>query len=953
MSMPRGELLRVETLGPLRAYAGDRELLLGPPKQRAAFAILALRTGKAVSRDELIDGLWGASPPATAVGSLHTYVSGLRRILAGSGEPPLPPTGSGQGYALRLDPSRLDVTVVEQLAARARDSRARQDPAAAVGAYDRALAHWQPGSPLSGLPGPHAAAHRARVSELRLSLLLERADSLLALDRPEQVADQLQQHVQDNPYHERLSALLMTALNRSGRTADALAHYHDLRKRLADELGIDPTAELRTLYTSLLSSPPVRAEPTAAEPVRPAQLPQSVGRLAGRTDSMRQVLDAARAPSPGAPRIAMIVGVGGVGKTALAVHCGHQLADAYPDGQLYVNLRGFDPKRPASAPADVLHHLLTSLGAGAIPAGEEARVAQWRSLVRNKRLLIVLDNAESADQLDALLPGSGPSFTLVTSRNRLGGLAVRYSARRVTLSPFDAGESLELLSDAIGGARVGEEAAAARRLAELCGHLPLALRIVADQVSAGPRPQIADVVADLEDVWRRLDTLEIPGDELASVRGVLSCSYTKLPAAEAHAFRLLGLFPGGSIRPETAAALLDAPARAAADTLRSLAAQNLLEVSGDRYVMHDLTRIYAEEVCRGGESAASRRRSLERALHWYLRTLSHRHTPDEPPLPFTVEADTAGGEPPRFADRRALVAWCAQEWENLGPLVRTAHRIGCHDAAWQLAYLLFDYLATAGQAQDWAETLRIGLRSAELTGNRRAEAALRNHLGVAHSRMGRDDVAVEQLEHGLRLADELDDDLLRTSLLGNLATALREDGAYPTALRYAQRALTLACRTGSAYHRSGCLDILCGLHAAHGEFEESLRHGIPGLEAARLSRNPLLEANLLINLGLAEHGLGDTEAARRYFREALSLCSANGARRHEALALAGLSRMPWPEGSQWSAADLADQAREKVAELGTAEATAVTRLLDSLDAIGTGEAGPIRCAALGGVAPLR
>ncbi|MFD9811989.1 BTAD domain-containing putative transcriptional regulator [Streptomyces sp. NPDC059080] len=952
MSMPRGDFLRVETLGPLRAYAGERELTLGPPKQRATFAILALRTGNTVSRDELIDGLWGESPPATAVGSLHTYVSGLRRILTGPGDPPLPTTSSGQGYALRLDPSHLDVTVVERLAERARSSRARQEPAAAVSAYDHALAHWQPGSPLSGLPGPLAAAHRTRVSELRLSLLLERAESLLDLGQPERVTDQLQRQLPDHPYHERLSALLMTALHRSGRTADALAHYHGLRKRLADDLGIDPTAELRALYGSLLTDPPAGPAPAAAEPVRPAQLPQGVGRFAGRAESMRQVLEAARAPSPGASRIAMIVGVGGVGKTALAVHCGHQLADAYPDGQLYVNLRGFDPKRPAGTPADVLHHLLTSLGAGAIPAGEEARIALWRSLVRNKRLLIVLDNAESADQLDGLLPGGGPSFTLVTSRNRLGGLAVRYSARRVTLSPFDAGESLELLSDAIGGARVGEEATAARRLAELCGHLPLALRIVADQVSAGPRPQIADMVADLEDVWRRLDTLEIPGDELASVRGVLSCSYAKLPAEEAHAFRVLGLFPGGSIRLETAAALLDAPAPAAADALRSLAAQNLLEVSGNRYVMHDLTRIYAEEVCRGGESAASRRRALERALRWHLQKLSRSHTPDGPPLPFGVAAEAAGGEAPRFADRQELVAWCAQEWENLGPLVRTAHRIGCHDAAWQLTYLLFDYFATAGQAQDWAETLRIGLRSAELTGNRTAEAALLNHLGVAHSRLGRNASAVEQLEHGLRLADELDDDLLRTSLLGNLAATLRET-EHPVALRYAERALTLACRTGSAYHRSGCLDVLCGLHAAHGEFEESVRYGVPGLEAARRSRDPLLEANLLINLGLAEYGLGDTEAAGRYFQDALTLCSANGDRYHEALALSGLARMPWPTGSQRSAEGLADQAREKVAELGMAEATAVTGLVAALDAIDAGPAAPIRCTALGGVTPLR
>lgn len=937
--------LKVEVLGPLRAYAGDSELRLGPPKQRATFAILALRTGTVVTRDELVDGLWGASAPPTAVGSLHTYLSGLRRVLTGpSGDPPHPLTSSRRGYALRLDPARLDLTVAERLAAQARESRARQDLTSAVAAYDRALAHWHPGSALSGLPGPLAAEHRTWMSELRLSLLLERAESLLSLGRPELVAAQLPRHAAENPYHERLSALLMTALSRSGRTADALAHYHGLRRRLADDLGIDPTAELRALYESLLDDHPAGPAPLTVRPIRPAQLPQGVGRFVGRADAVRQVLDVARAPAPGASRIAMIVGVGGVGKTALAVHCGHQLADAYPDGQLYVNLRGFDPKRPADAPADVLHTLLTSLGAEAIPAAEEARIALWRSLVRDKRLLLVFDNAESADQLDGLLPGGGPSFTLVTSRNRLGGLAVRYSARRVTLSPFSATESLELLSEAIGGARVEEEATTARRLAELCGHLPLALRIVADQASAAPS-RIADLVADLEDVRRRLDTLEIPGDKLASVRGALSCSYAKLHTEDAHAFRLLGLFPGGSIRPETAAALLDVPEPAATETLRSLAAQNLLEAAGDRYVIHDLTRIYAEEACRGGETAASRRRSLERVLRLHVRTLSRYRTSDEPPLPFTAEDGAAGREPPRLTDRQALVAWCARDWENLGPLVRTAQRIGCHDAAWQLTYLLFDYFCAAGRPQDWADTLRIGLRSAELIGNRRAEAALRNHLGVAHSRLGQHSIAVEQWEHGLRLAEEADDDTLRTSLLGNLAAALREGGDVPAALRHAERALALARRTGSVYHRSFCLDLLCQLHLEQGAFTRSRRYGVPGLAAARRCRDALLEANVLINLGLAERGLGDAAAAERCFQEALALYVPNGDRPHEALALAELAGIRRPAGT--------GPAQERPTEAGTREGAVPSGLLA---APGADDPLPVpagRGAASAGVRPLR
>ncbi|WP_239069455.1 BTAD domain-containing putative transcriptional regulator [Streptomyces sp. SID13588] len=939
--------LRVETLGPLRAFAERREIPLGPPKQRAVFAVLTLRTNSVVSRDDLIDCIWGESPPATAAGSLHTYVSGLRRALAGLGEPL---TSSGSGYALQLGPGQLDIGVVERLAARARTSRAHQNPAAAVTAFDEALACWHPGSALSGLPGPFAAEHRTWASDLRLRLLMERAELLLELKQPASVAHELRGQIPDNPYHEQLRALLMTALDRSGRTADALAQYHDLRNLLAQDLGIDPSAELQTLYASILAdntgtrTTPIRpAAPTmAVGPVRPAQLPRGVGGFVGRVPSVRQVLDAARTASADggvealSPQIVMIVGVGGVGKTALAVQCAHLLAAAYPDGQLYVNLRGFDPKHPASSPADALHHLLTSVNAGTIPADQEERVALWRSIVRDRSMLIVLDNAESADQVEDLLPGGGPSFTVVTSRNRLSGLAVRYAARRVTLAPFSAEESMHLLSDSIGSARVGAEPSAARRLADLCDHLPLALRIASEQVTAGPRSRIADLVADLEDVRRRLDALQIPDDELYSVRGVLSWSYARLDAGAAHAFRTLGLFPGVAIRVEAAAALLDVPLSAAAAALRTLAAQHLVETTGSTYRMHDLTRIYAEEVSRSGETPDSRRRTLERVLRWYVGTLAPDGQDAGIELPFTLDGE-ARHEPLRFDDQRELVAWCAQEWDNIAPLVRTAQRIGCHEQAWQLAYLLFDYFYAAGKAREWVDTLRIGMRSAELTGNRRAQAVLLNHLSVALSRLGQNGAAVHQLRRGLRLLEDLGDDVLRTSLLGNLASTLRGAKDYAVALSYARAALDLARRIGSEYYAAGCLDVLCELHAELGEFEESLRCGRRGLAAARRCRNVLLEANILINLGVAEHGRGNAERARRHLQDALSLCESSGDHYHEALALFGLAKVHRTESARQAAHDLANRALRLLKDLEAEEVADVTDFLHGLGA-GSGPA---------------
>ncbi|WP_327071296.1 AfsR/SARP family transcriptional regulator [Kitasatospora sp. NBC_01302] len=935
--------LRVETLGPLRAYAQGRELLLGSPKQRAVFAVLALRTDSVVSRDDLIDSIWGEAPPATAAGILHTYVSGLRRALKGLGDPL---TSSGPGYALHLAPGRLDISVVEQLADRARHSRAGHDPAAAVTALDGALARWHPGSALGGLPGPFAAQHRTWAAELRLRLLLERAELLLELGQPATVADQLTGHVPDSPYHERLRALLMTALRRSGRTADALAQYHELRRLLAEELGIDPSAELQALYASILSDnagagarPRGEAVAPAHAPVpRPAQLPRGVGGFVGRAGSVRQVLDAARTASggggadeAGCPQIVMVVGVGGVGKTALAVHCGHLLAADYPDGQLYLNLRGFDPKHPASSPVDALHHLLTSLNAGKIPADQEERVALWRSIVQNRRMLIVLDNVASADQVEDLLPGGGPSFTVVTSRNRLSGLAVRYAARRVSLSPFTAEESLRLLRDAIGSARVGAEPSAARRLADLCDHLPLALRIASEQVTAGPRSRIADLIADLEDVRRRLDALQIPDDELSSVRGVLSWSYAGLDATAAHAFRTLGLFPGVGIRMEAAAALLDVTPPAAATALRSLAAQHLVETTGSSYWMHDLTRIYAEEVSRGHGTSTTRRAALERLLRWYVGTLTRDSGGHWAGLaPAGPAADGHG--PSRLDEQRERVAWCAQERDNVAALVRTAQRIGCHEQAWQLAHLLFDYFSTAGQARPWVDLLLVALRSAELAGNRRAQALLLGDLGVAHTRLGRHGAAVDRLQHGLRLLADLDDDVLRTGLLSSLAAALRGAKDYTAALPHARAALDLAHRVGSGYHEARCLDVLCELHAEMGEFDESLRCGRPGLTAARSGRNVPAEANILISLGVAEHGLANTGKALRYLTDALSLSESGGDRYHEALALFALARVHRSGPARRATRGLAGRALLRLQELGAEETAEVTEFLRVLDA---------------------
>ncbi|WP_194894735.1 AfsR/SARP family transcriptional regulator [Catenulispora pinisilvae] len=945
--------LRVETLGPLRAFVGDRELVLGPPKQRAVFAVLALCRNNVVSRDDLIDYVWGETPPATATGNLHTYMSGLRRALDQVGEAL---DSSGSGYSLRLGADGLDVVVAERVAARARASRADEDRIAAVAAFDEALACWRPGSALGGLPGPFAAEHRARVADLRLRLLMERAEVLLELGRPTAVAEQLQDHVRANPYHERLRGLLMSALHRSGQTADALAHYRELRKLLADDLGIDPSAESQALHASMLAdnaapsvspapapSPdraltPDRAptpDPAPSTPtaplVRPAQLPRGDANFVGRTEAIHQVMEAAR--TAGGPQIALIVGAGGIGKTALAVRCAHLLAAAYPDGQLHMNLRGFDPRQPARSSADALHHLLTSVNVKKIPDGRDQRAGLWRSIVRDKRMLIVLDNAESAEQVEELLPGGGPSFVIVTSRNRLSGLSVRYAARRVALGPLTEDESLTLLFTAIGNVRVAGELTAARHLAELCGNLPLALRIAAEQVSAGAEVKIGDVTHDLENVRGRLDALRLPDDELSSVRGVLSWSYTRLGTETARAFRLLGLIPGVNIRPEAAAALLALAPAQAADTLRDLAGQHLLETTAGSYWMHDLTRIYAEEASQIGEPDDSRRQALERLLEWYVRTLAQRYqaTPSIR-LPFTLQDDFPY-ELVSLDGQNERVAWCAQEWDNIAPLMRAAQRIGRHDRVWQLCYLLFEYFYAAGQARDWVETVRLGMRAADQLRDRVAQAVLHNHLSVAYSRLGENDAAVRELHSALRLVEDLGEDTLRISMLGNLASTLREAKDYAAALPYAEEAVALARHSGLIYYEAGTLDVLCELYVELGEFAEALRVGELGRQAARSCQNAMLEANILIALGTAEHGLGHAGTAVEHFQEALGLSDSSDDY-HAARALFGLARVQHAEGRQGPAGELAARALVLLRDLDAEDVDEVAEFLRGLDGLG-------------------
>ncbi|WP_258193256.1 AfsR/SARP family transcriptional regulator [Streptomyces sp. MA5143a] len=632
----------MQLLGPVRAWRHGREVVLGPPKQRAVFALLAGRANDVVSVDHIIDAVWGGDIPQTAANGVHTYVAGLRRVL----EPERSRRESGEvlistagGYALQTDPETVDATRFARRHAQARRARVEGRLQEALDVAESALSLWH-GEAHSGVPGPFAAMERTRLQDLRLTAVEEWAADMLEADRPVEAVTVLLGAVAEEPLREKLRWLLMTALYRCGRQAHALEVYAETRRLLRHELGIDPSAELRTLHQQILTGSPVTSvgaagtsavapvdsgapdpEPPStrlvlAETPRPAQLPPVARGFVGRSRELEQL---ARLLTENDPRgastpIVVVDGPAGVGKSAFALELAHRLSEHFPDGQLYVDLLGTSMEGRSLSASEALLQVLRSLGVDdtRIPADLASRATLYRSLLHGKRVLVMLDDVLSADQLRPLIPG-GSSCVLSTGRQRLGGLAVRDGAHLLRLDPLGTQDALALLR-CLGGDRLHHQEAVARRLVGLSGGRPLALRMMAETLAANPDVPLAALVQRIVEEHGRLDRLAAGGDASTSLHTLFETSYQALPEEAARMFRLLGLFSDGLITVSAAADLAGTTESEAVGTLKLLARRHLLrEADRGVYRFHELMRLYAAE-CAEREPLTDRSAAVARLL---------------------------------------------------------------------------------------------------------------------------------------------------------------------------------------------------------------------------------------------------------------------------------------------------------------------------------------------------
>jgi DNA-binding SARP family transcriptional activator len=886
---------------------------MGSPQQRALLAALLLREGRTATAGELIDALWGDDPPSQALAAVRTYASRLRKALDAG----VLVSESG-GYAVReLPEGALDATVAQDLATEAEKAKSAGDLCRARDLLGRALALWD-GEPLAGVPGPYAEAQRVRLEEWRLQLLESRLDMDLEQGCHAEAVSELTALTAAHPLRERLRELLMLALYRSGRQAEALAVYADTRRLLADELGVDPRPGLRELQQRILQADPGLAEPsapaaeTASAPVRPHQLPATVPDFTGRASFVSELGDVLASAEGRVMAVSALAGIGGVGKTTLAVHVAHRSRSAFPDGQLYVDLQGAGSR--AAEPETVLGAFLRALGTSdsAIPDSLEERSALYRSVLDGRRVLVLLDNARDAAQVRPLLPGTEGCAALVTSRIRMVDLA---GAHLVDLDVMSPEEALQLFTKIVGAERVSAERESALDVVAACGFLPLAIRIAASRLAARRTWTVSVLAAKLADERRRLDELQA-GD--LAVKATFELGYGQLEPAQARAFRLLGLADGPDISLAAAAATLDLPLEATEDLLESLVDTSLVESAAPgRYRYHDLVRLYARACAERdewppGEPAAA----LSRLLDFYLATAAGVYGIERPGDRLVDHLEETAVAGLVFPDRRAAQDWLYAEAMPLLACVRQSAGGTTLRRAVDLLWAAVDLAESGANFKEYeaaGATLRDAARAAA---DSRAEGRAVLVLANARHFSGQFEQAYQEARQALTLSEAAADAMPCCWAANLIGIYSFYQGRYSEAEEFLERAIATWRASGDL---SGAASALCNLSRLHLQTERAdsaVDLARQGTEMYEELGHTLKAANGHYALGLALGKNSQPADAVAHLNQALSVFRASRQRLWEGMTLFRLAEVDLLAQRPAQAAANAEMALTPLREIG-------------------------------------
>jgi DNA-binding SARP family transcriptional activator/Tfp pilus assembly protein PilF len=896
--------VQLRVLGPVCVHTDDGQTLTLPRRQeRCLFGILLLEAGRTVALSRLVDLLWEDDPPLKAPQAVRTYVARIRGLLAQT--PDVSLVNDRGGYRITADPDLIDVCRFRRLV---QESTGQPAGVREVLLGD-ALALWR---------GPvlqHAASDQLRqrlctdLTELHLQAQEEHLAARIDLGRHGEVLPQVAQLATDHPARERLVELHMLVLYRQGRTADALAVYQHARDRLTHDLGIDPGPALQHMQRAILRGEPVPSpDPVrthAPAPVRPAQLPPDITHFTGRTEPMRQ-LDRLVATGSAAPAIATISGTAGVGKTALALHWAHQVADRFADGQLYVNLRGFDPAGRVVDPADAVRGFLDALEVPLqrIPADPDAQIALYRSLLHGKRMLVVLDNARDTAHVRPLLPGSPGCAVVVTSRNQLTGLIATGGAHPVALDLLTPDEAQQLLARRLGPDRVAAEPDATEEIVVRCARLPLALALVAAHGTTRPEAKLRVLADELRDTQQRWEALT--GDDPASdVRTVFSWSYQALSPAAARLFRLLGLHPGPDITASAAASLAGVPLSEAELALAELTQANLLTEHGSgRYGMHDLLRAYAIHLADTLDAEQDRHDATARMLDHYLHSALSANVTLQPARELVpVSPPEPGVSPEQFTDQERAMAWFTAEHAVLLAAVNLTAATGFDTHGWQLAWTMCVFLDRQVHWQDWIDMMQAAVDATRRLGDRTQQARHHRNLALAYIRLRRLDEASVELERSLDLYRQIGDLVGEAYAHECLGMICSRQQRYRDALVHAKRSLDLCVAAGHILGQSSALDAVGWYHSHLGEYPQAIAASRQALSLQQEIGDRSGQAHTWDSLGYAYSGLGDHTEAIACYRRSLQLHREAGDRYNEGLTLSNL-------GDGHQAAGAVDKARD-------------------------------------------